>query len=138
MKNLVSTTSGIIFAIGLVLSGMVSPKKVIGFLDVFGSWDYALAFVMGGAVITNLILFKFILSRNPIYCKNHSLPLNNAIDKNLVLGSMLFGIGWGLVGICPGPGIVNLVTLEINIFYFMGALILGMFFYNILKKRFIC
>jgi uncharacterized membrane protein YedE/YeeE len=135
MKSFASFISGVIFAVGLVLSGMTNPQKVIGFLDLFGSWDYALAFVMGGAVITNFVLFKFILKKKPLFASKHHIPLNKSIDSSLLIGSSLFGIGWGLVGICPGPGIVNLVTLDLKVFIFMGAVILGMFCYKITIKN---
>jgi uncharacterized membrane protein YedE/YeeE len=135
MRNLTALVSGIIFAIGLALSGMTDPQKVIGFLDIFGQWDYALAFVMGGAVITNILLFTFILKKKPLFCTTHHLPTNKVIDKKLLIGSGLFGIGWGLVGICPGPGIVNLVTLDGKVFVFMASVIFGMFIFKRIGKN---
>jgi uncharacterized membrane protein YedE/YeeE len=126
MKNLIGLVAGLFFGIGLVVSGMTNPSKVIGFLDIFGEWDYSLAFVMGGAVLVNLILFKLILNRKPILEDSHSLPSKFKIDKRLISGAALFGIGWGLVGICPGPGIVNLVTLNFNAIIFIISMIVGM------------
>lgn len=135
MKNIIALAGGLIFSIGLVVSGMTDPKKVIGFLDVFGEWDYALAFVMGGAVFVNLIFFTFILKRNPVYYKSHDLPKSDtSITSSLVIGSAMFGVGWGLVGICPGPGIVNLVTLQSNSILFVGAMIVGMLIYKYTQK----
>ena len=126
MKNLVGLLTGTTLGIGLVISGMTNPKKVEGFLDIFGDWDYSLAFVMGGAVLTNLILFKFILNRKPLYDFNHNLPAKFKIDKELVAGSAMFGVGWGLVGVCPGPGIVNLITLNTNAYVFIASMLIGM------------
>lgn len=126
MKNIIGLIGGIIFAIGLVVSGMTNPEKVIGFLDIFGEWDYSLAFVMGGAVMVNLLFFTFILKRKPLFNEEHALPTVFHVDKALVLGSALFGIGWGLVGICPGPGIVNLVTFEPIAIIFVLSLYVGM------------
>jgi uncharacterized membrane protein YedE/YeeE len=126
MKSLIGLISGTVFGIGLVISGMTNPKKVEGFLDIFREWDYSLAFVMGGAVLVNLILFKIILSKKPIFEDSHSLPIQFDVDKSLIAGSALFGIGWGLAGICPGPGIVNLITLNINAITFIASMIVGM------------
>ena len=134
MKNLIGLLAGTVFGIGLVISGMTNPKKVEGFLDIFREWDYSLAFVMGGAVLVNLILFKFILNRKPVLEDEHSLPSKLMIDKRLVAGSALFGIGWGLVGICPGPGIVNLITLNLSAVTFVGSMIVGMIIFKLTMK----
>jgi hypothetical protein len=127
MKNVMSLFSGIIFAIGLVVSGMTDPKKVIGFLDIFGQWDYSLAFVMGGAVAVNLILFKWILSRKPLFNDKHDLPIKSNVDARLLTGSVMFGVGWGLVGICPGPSVVNLVTGNSSAIIFFIAMAAGFY-----------
>lgn len=131
MKNIISFVAGMIFAVGLVISGMTDPEIVIGFLDIFGSWNYSLGFVMVGAVVVNLILFRYILKRKkPIFENDFSLPNTKIIDKDLVIGSILFGIGWGLVGICPGPAIVNLVTFSMPALIFFAAMIFGMLIYK--------
>lgn len=130
MKNFIGLLAGSVFGVGLVISGMTNPSKVIGFLDIFGEWDYSLAFVMGGAVLINLLLFRFILSKKPLLEKSHSLPSKFKIDKRLISGSALFGVGWGLVGICPGPGIVNLVTLNLNAVIFIISMIVGMIIFK--------
>lgn len=131
MRSLISFLAGMIFSVGLVISGMTNPKVVIGFLDIFGEWDYSLAFVMIGAVVVNLILFSFILKRKkPIYENDFTLPNTKIIDKDLIIGSALFGIGWGLVGICPGPAIVNLVTFSIPAIVFFAAMVFGMLVYK--------
>lgn len=131
MKNVVGLIAGLIFGVGLVISGMTNPNKVIGFLDIFGDWDYSLAFVMGGAVLINLILFKVILSKKPLFENNHSLPRKLNIDNKLISGSALFGIGWGLIGICPGPGIVNLVTLDLHAITFIFSMMIGMVIFKV-------
>lgn len=131
MKNLISFSTGMLFSVGLVISGMTNPEIVLGFLDIFGEWNYALAFVMIGAVLVNLFLFKFILKRKkPLYENDFSLPNTKIIDKDLILGSAMFGIGWGLVGICPGPAIVNLVTFSMPAFLFFAAMIFGMLIFK--------
>lgn len=127
MNNLMSLISGVIFSMGLVISGMTNPDKVIGFLDIFGDWDYALAFVMGGAVLFNLASFKFIKKKDlPVFHDKIEWPTKKDIDKKLVIGSTLFGIGWGIAGICPGPGITNLVLLDPKIIVFVISMIAGM------------
>ncbi len=135
--NLTFLVSGILFGIGLVMSGMTNPQKVIGFLDVFGSWDYALVFVMGGAVFFNLVSFKFIKKLNrPKLGSSFSWPTKKDIDKNLIIGSALFGIGWGISGICPGPGIVNLVTLDLKALVFVVFLFIGIYIFKMVKSAF--
>ena len=124
--------SGVIFSFGLVFSGMTNPGKVIGFLDIFGKWDPSLAFVMGGAVCFNLISFHFIFKmKKPHFEKNFDLPLKKDIDKSLLIGATIFGVGWGLIGVCPGPSVVNLVTLNLNSFLFVVSMIMGMVVYNV-------
>ena len=131
---ILSIISGIIFSIGLVVSGMINPDKVIGFLDIFGTWDYSLAFVMGGAVIFNFIFFKLVTRNKPICGDKYFLPTNIEIDKKLVLGSAMFGIVWGILGICPGPGIVNLVTLNSTAIIFVTSMIVGFIFFRFTEK----
>ena len=132
---IVGLVSGVIFSFGLVFSGMTNPSKVIGFLDIFGNWDPSLAFVMGGAVCFNLVSFRFILKRdNPLLGKKFDLPSKRDIDKNLLTGASIFGVGWGLIGICPGPSIVNIVTLHLNSFLFIGSMIAGMAVFKILNS----
>ncbi len=114
---------------------MVNPNKVIGFLDIFRDWDPALMLVMGGAAGLNLILFRFILKRkNPILALEFKLPKINEIDWRLIAGSIMFGIGWGLGGICPGPGIANLFTFKPEIFIFVGMMFVGMGSFKYITK----
>lgn len=136
MLMISSFVSGFIFALGLVISGMTDPYKVIGFLDVFGEWNYALAFVMGGAVLFNLVSFKLIKRRQaPLFSEDFHWPTLKGINLRLILGAAIFGVGWGLVGICPGPGIVNLVTLDFKIFVFVCSMIAGMFLFHWVESR---
>lgn len=118
---------GLVFGFGLLLSGMTDPAKVISFLDVTGVWDPSLAFVMGGAVVISFIAFR--LSRNwkaSLMGRVIILSDLKTIDVKLILGSALFGIGWGLSGFCPGPAIVSLATGEFKSIIFMIAMIAGM------------
>lgn len=134
-STLVAFVSGIIFSVGLVVSGMINPHKVIGFLDILGDWDISLLFVMGGAVTFNLIAFRFVTKRKePFFSADWHLPTSSDLDKKLVIGSALFGIGWGIAGICPGPGIVNLVTLKPEAIYFVASLVLGMLVFQFTKS----
>src|ERR1700753_911614 len=105
---------GLIFGVGLLISGMTEPEKVLGFLDIFGAWDATLAFVMGGAVAVASIGFALARRRgSPVPAAKYRWPTRNDLDAPLVAGAVLFGIGWGLVGICPGPAIVNLAGLGV-------------------------
>ena len=131
MRLLISYFSGVVFSVGLVISGMTNPNKVIGFLDIFGNWDASLAFVMGGAVILNLFTFHIIKKRKkPVFTKGFEWPNAKEIDSKLIIGSSLFGVGWGISGICPGPGIVNLTLLNTNAVVFIISMISGMILYK--------
>ncbi len=132
--QLISLLSGFLFACGLAISGMINPDKVRGFLDLFGEWDYSLALVMLGAVSFNFITFRFLKRRKPVCTDSYFLPSSKDVDRDLVLGASLFGAGWGLVGICPGPAIVNLVTLNSSIIIFFIAMLVGMLAHKFYKK----
>lgn len=135
MSNLVALLLGLIFSVGLSVSGMVNPNKVIGFLDLFGNWDPDLIFVMGGAAGLNLIMFRFILKRkNPLLGSDFHLPAASQVDKKLILGAILFGVGWGIGGICPGPGLANLFTLKAEPIVFVVFMILGMLTFKFTSK----
>jgi hypothetical protein len=102
--------AGILFGLGLMISGMVYPSKVLGFLDVAGNWDPSLLLVLGGAVATTHVGYRWVLRRSrPLFESRFRIPETSAIDHRLVIGASLFGIGWGLVGYCPGPAIAALV-----------------------------
>ena len=114
-SNIASFFCGILFSIGLGISGMTQPQKVIGFLDVFGEWDLSLAFVMCGAVLTYLVLQLLIQRKFPIPLleKSFQLPKVKDLDRSLIIGALLFGSGWGLGGYCPGPGITSLGSCQV-------------------------
>ena len=112
-QNFFSLLSGIIFGIGLIISGMTNPEKVIGFLSITDNWDPSLMFVMGGAIIFSApFMFLFRNKKTSLLGQELQIPLRKDLDKNLIIGSSLFGIGWGLVGLCPGPAISSLVFLS--------------------------
>ena len=132
--------SGLVFGFGLVISGMTQPAKVIGFLDIFGTWDPTLAFVMGGALAVAIPGFYFARGRErPLLAPQFRWPTRNEIDAKLIGGAAIFGVGWGLVGLCPGPAIVNLATLLPQVFVFviaMGAGIVGLDWLRGGRKRY--
>ena len=126
MFNLISLISGLLFGFGLALSGMVSPGKVIGFLDLTGNWDPSLAFVMGGGVLVTVISFHFILKQSsPLFGKDFKLPTKKDLDKYLVSGAILFGLGWGLGGFCPGPALSSLAYGNMKVVVFVLSMIGG-------------
>jgi uncharacterized membrane protein YedE/YeeE len=119
--------SGLVFGFGLVISGMTQPAKILGFLDIFGVWDPTLAFVMGAALAVSLPGFYFARRRvRPLLTAHFRWPTRSEIDAPLIGGAALFGIGWGLVGLCPGPAIVNLATFLPQILVFVVAMGAGM------------
>lgn len=126
MQMLVVIVAGVLFAAGLAVGGMTDPSKVVGFLDLFGDWDPSLAFVMGGAVGLNLLTFRYILRRpNPLLAPAFSLPSRTQIDARLLFGAALFGVGWGIAGLCPGPAVVSLATGSLKVLGFFGAMAVG-------------
>lgn len=124
----VSFAIGLLFGVGLYVSGMTSPSKVQGFLDIFGLWDPSLAFVMGGAVAVGLVAFQLVAHRRrrTLLGDELRLPQATAIDPPLVVGSLIFGIGWALSGICPGPGIVDVGFFDANALVSVIAMAAGM------------
>lgn len=127
MSFLVNLALGLLFGIGLVISGMSDPAKVLNFLDLFGTWDPSLAFVMGGAVIVGFIGFRLVLRRDaPIMGGTFHLPSKNDIDSRIIVGPAIFGVGWGLGGFCPGPALTALGLGEAGTLAFLPAMFLGM------------
>jgi len=127
MIALASFGCGLLFGIGLLISGMTQPAKVLGFLDIFGQWDPTLAFVMMGAIAASSAGYALVRRANrPILVRQHLWPTRTDIDRPLIVGSVLFGIGWGLVGLCPGPAVENLATLSPPVIVFVLAMIAGM------------
>ena len=128
--------SGVIFSIGLGISGMTNANKVIGFLNLSRQWDPSLAFVMVGAIGVHLILFKLILKRaQPVFDHQFYIPNNTVIDRRLLIGASLFGVGWGLGGFCPGPGLVSSVGLSPSALTFVAAMIVGMILFRFTLGR---
>ena len=134
MKNIITSfAAGALFALGLGISGMTQPTKVVGFLDVFGNWDPSLLFVMMGAIAVHLVAYKLIHKRkSPLFSDTWHLPTKTDITPSLLVGSMIFGLGWGLGGYCPGPAVVAMASLDIRPIFFAGSMIAGMAACNIL------
>ncbi len=126
--------AGLLFGVGLTLSGMTRPRKVIGFLDFFGgAWDPSLVFVMGGAVAVTLVGFRAILKRRaPLAADAFVLPAKTAVDARIVAGGAVFGVGWGLGGFCPGPGIVSLASGATSPLVFVASMVAGMLLFEAL------
>lgn len=135
-RLIIALIIGSIFGTGLAIAGMLNPSKVVGFLDVFGDWDPSLAFVMGGAVLVNAIGHRFVMKRKaPIQCATFSMPRSTNIDKPLVIGSVIFGVGWGLAGLCPGPVVASLLLNGQVMLPFFGLLIAGILVGRIVMRR---
>lgn len=131
-----SFVCGLIFSAGLLISGMTQTEKVLGFLDVFGAWDATLAFVMAGAVAVASIGFALAGRRGaPMFATQNLWPTRRDIDAPLVIGAALFGVGWGLVGLCPGPALVNLAGLSLPVIVFVAAMAVGMLVFEAWNKR---
>ena len=127
MRLLVALFSGVLFGLGLVVSGMVNPAKVLGFLDVAGDWDPTLAFFMGGALLVAVPAFRVILKRpRLVLAEEFALPAKKDLDARLLAGSALFGVGWGLAGFCPGPAVTALASGLAPAFVFVAAMVAGM------------
>jgi hypothetical protein len=127
---------GLIFGWGLLVSGMVQPAKVLAFLDIFGAWDPSLAVVMLAALVVSSPGFRLAKRRvRPILATQSVWPTQVGVDRQLVIGSLLFGIGWGLVGLCPGPALENLVTLSPRVIVFVVAMTGGMVLHDIWSQR---
>lgn len=136
MLVIASLLSGLIFGLGLILSGMANPAKVLGFLDVAGAWDPSLALVMGGAVAVGLLAFLVARSRTiSLLGAEMKLPTARHVDRRLVVGSLLFGAGWGVAGFCPGPGLVALGMGEIKAAMFVAAMLAGMGIFEWAERR---
>ncbi|MGN6529951.1 MAG: DUF6691 family protein [Burkholderiaceae bacterium] len=136
MQALASLLVGLVFGLGLILSGMSDPAKVLGFLDIAGSGDPSLAFVMGGAIAVGLPAFALARGRaSPVLGGTLHLPATRRIDRRLVLGSLAFGVGWGIAGFCPGPALVALGMGLPKAAVFVLAMLAGMGLYELLERR---
>lgn len=125
-RNLTSSLAGLVFGFGLGLSGMTHPEKVLDFLDVSGTWDASLLFVLGGAVGVTLVSFRFILRmKKPVLAERFIITKETHIDRQIIIGAMLFGIGWGISGYCPGPAVALLAAPNWELLAFLPAAVLG-------------
>jgi uncharacterized protein len=135
MQNLVALLTGLLFGLGLILSGMTDPAKIQGFLDLGGAWDPSLAFVMAGAILVAAPAFALARRRSrSLLDAPMQLPTNQTIDSQLVLGSVAFGAGWGLAGFCPGPALVSASAGSVEARIFVAAMLAGMALYAILNR----
>ena len=122
-----SLVVGFLFAIGLGVSGMTQPEKVMGFLNLFGEWDPSLIFVMGGAISVHALAYRLIKKRqSPLFSLKWHLPTKKELTPALILGSILFGVGWGLAGYCPGPAITSLASFQVEPLIFVVSMLIGM------------
>lgn len=136
MQNLASLLCGFIFGCGLLVAGMVSPTKVLAFLDVLGPWDPSLAVVMVVAITVTSIGFAIARRRGrPFFADRYHWPTKTQIDPPLVIGAVIFGAGWGMVGLCPGPAVENLATLSPQVLVFVVAMLIGMTLYDLWQRR---
>tara|TARA_B110000438_G_C15750988_1_gene622960 strand:- start:265 stop:684 length:420 start_codon:yes stop_codon:yes gene_type:complete len=134
MNKLISLISGIVFGTGLVISEMINPEKVLGFLDLFGNWDPSLAFVMIGALVVSSPLFHIIKNKEkPLFAEKFNYSNNKNINNRLILGSALFGAGWGLGGLCPGPAISSIALLNIHSAIFVVTMFVGFYLVKFIK-----
>lgn len=136
MQTLIAGSCGTVFGAGLALSGMTNPAKVLAFLDFFGPWDPTLAFVMGGALAVSAVGFAVARrSPRPWIGDHFALPTRRDLDRDLILGATLFGVGWGLVGLCPGPALANLWRGSSEILLFVAAMIAGTLVHRLAASR---
>ena len=135
-RNLAALAAGLLFGLGLAISQMLNPAKVIGFLDITGNWDPSLIFVMVGAIAVAFIFFRIILKTPaPKFDRQFQIPTAASIDKNLILGAGLFGIGWGLVGLCPGPAISSLAYGRMESVIFLVAMFAGFYIERLWRAK---
>jgi len=136
-RNVAAFGTGALFAVGLAISGMTKPSKVIGFLDVAGNWDPSLAFVMMGAIAVHLVAYRIVVRRSsPLFDSKFHVPTRKDIDRRLVLGAALFGVGWGLGGFCPGPGLVSAGAGSPGAVVFVAGLTIGMLLEHAIARAF--
>ncbi len=136
MRNLSAFVAGLIFGIGLLLAGMANPAKVLGFLDLAGAWDPSLALVMVGAIGVAMLPFTWARRQSrSLLGAAMQLPQKRELDRRLILGSLVFGIGWGIAGICPGPGVAILLTGHWQALLFVAAMLAGMLLFTVLERQ---
>lgn len=133
--SLAALASGALFGLGLAMSGMTDPRRVLGFLDVFGDFDPALVFVLAGAVVTTTVLFRFVLRRgSPVLADTFHLSNLKHIDSRLLGGAALFGVGWGIAGYCPGPALAGLGIASIEALWFIPAMLAGGLLHRLVSR----
>ena len=136
MQILMALVAGLVFGLGLILSGMTNPAKVIGFLDLAGNWDPSLALVMAGAIAVSFVPFRIARNRSMALLGGPiRLPTASDIDRRLVLGSLAFGMGWGLAGYCPGPALASLLSGGAKPLLFVISMLAGMAIFELLQRR---
>lgn len=136
MKHLVTYVIGLLFGLGITVSGMGNPAKVVNFFDFAGIWDPSLAFVMGGALIVAMIGYRIAFRRTaPLFEAGFAPPTNTSIDRRLIAGSIVFGIGWGISGFCPGGALPMIGTGNVDVLLFFGALVVGIWVAKLMIKR---
>lgn len=136
MTIVAAWVAGLVFGLGLILSGMGNPAKVQNFLDVWGHWDPSLGLVMGGAIAVGLLAFTWAKKRTTSFLgEPMQLPTATVVDRQLLIGATLFGVGWGLAGFCPGPAVMNLVTGHAEVWLFVAAMLAGMWLQHLWARR---
>ncbi|SFR39597.1 hypothetical protein SAMN04488073_0405 [Marinobacter gudaonensis] len=134
--TLASLFAGLIFGAGLLVSGMANPEKVLGFLDIAGQWDPSLALVMAGAILVGIFAFTIARQRTLSFLGfSMKLPSSTKVDKRLVVGGLTFGVGWGIAGFCPGPGLVALGAGEAKAVVFVAAMVAGMALFEVIERQ---
>ncbi len=136
MRKLTAFIAGLIFGLGLLLAGMANPPKVLGFLDLAGAWDPSLGLVMAGAIGVALLPLTWAKRRQrSLLGAPMQLPVKRELDRRLIGGSLLFGVGWGIAGICPGPAVAIVLTGHWQVLLFVAAMLLGMLLFEVLERR---
>ncbi|PSU34948.1 YeeE/YedE family protein [Photobacterium lutimaris] len=137
LSQLVALLTGLLFGLGMMVSGMVDPHRVLGFLDIAGAWDPSLVFVMGGALAVFLPVYLLVVKKRsaPVCSEKFEISNNKVIDKQLVTGAALFGLGWGIAGICPGPAVTSTLGLNPSMLVFIAMMLIGMGLGSVLVKR---
>lgn len=136
MQRILAFLLGLLFALGLGIAGMTKPSKIVGFLDLSGAWDPSLLFVMAGAVAVYAVAYRRVIRRDkPVAATAFVVPTKSTIDPPLVIGAVLFGVGWGLGGFCPGPSLVTLASGSVDAAVFVAAMVVGMLGYSLFEKN---
>jgi uncharacterized membrane protein YedE/YeeE len=136
MKLVAGYVTGLLFGLGISVSGMANPSKVINFFDIAGTWDPSLAFVMGSALLVTILGYRLVFSRNrPIVGPSFDLPTKSKVDGSLLMGSAIFGIGWGIAGFCPGGALPVMGTFRYEVIVFVASLVIGIWITRRLRDR---